>query len=56
MIRNDLNFVLENWNKDTCDLWEEIKTNDFFWNLMAYRHTLAKAADFATSERDLEIA
>ena len=32
-----------------------IKT-DFFWNLMAYRHTLKKASDFAKSEGESDLA
>jgi len=50
-----LEYVLESWNSDTCDLWEEIKANDLLWNLMAYHFTLKKAINFAKimDEEDL---
>lgn len=37
-------------------MWEEIQANNFFWNLMAYRHTLAKAEDFSNAEGDSDFA
>ncbi len=28
----DLEWVLENWFTDGCDLWEEVNSDDFYWN------------------------
>lgn len=30
-IKWDLDWVLNNWEADGCDLWEEVRSNDFFW-------------------------
>lgn len=46
-INYDLDWVVNNWQSDSCDLWEEVRSSDIFWNLMAFRYTLKSAADFA---------
>jgi len=46
-IRFDLEWVNTNWGSDGCDLWEEIRSKDFFWNRMAFRYALQMASDFA---------
>ena len=56
IIKTDLDYVVNNLKSQGCDLWEEIRSNDFFWNLMAYRHTLKKASDFAKSEGESDLA
>jgi glucoamylase len=38
-IKHDLEYVANNWTSNTCDLWEEIMSTDFFWN----RHTMRKS-------------
>jgi glucoamylase len=35
LMKNDLDWVMENWKSDGCDLWEEIHSDDFFWNKMS---------------------
>jgi len=47
VINWDLAWVVDNWSQDSCDLWEEIRSNDIFWNVMSFRFTLFHAADFA---------
>ena len=42
----DLAWVLDNWKSEGCDLWEEVKSNDFYFNRMAYVYSLNVAADF----------
>jgi hypothetical protein len=41
-----LEWVLENWSTEGCDLWEEVRSNDFYFNRMAYLYSLNVAADF----------
>jgi len=31
-IKFDLDFVIKSWSSNSCDLWEEIRANDLFWN------------------------
>jgi GH15 family glucan-1,4-alpha-glucosidase len=38
--------VLENWQSEGCDLWEEVRSTDFYFNRMAYVYSLNVAADF----------
>jgi glucoamylase len=40
IIKYDLEWVLTNWQSDGCDLWEEVRSNDFFWNRAGYVYTL----------------
>jgi hypothetical protein len=47
LMKNDLDWVMENWESDGCDLWEEIHSSDFFWNKMSQVYSLWGAADFA---------
>jgi hypothetical protein len=47
VINYDLQWVVDNWTSDSCDLWEEVRSSDIFWNLMAFRYTLQAAASFA---------
>lgn len=44
-IKNDLDWILANWQGDGCDLWEEVRSNDFFWNRGAYVYTLSLCAE-----------
>lgn len=56
LIKTDLDFLLHHWAESTCDLWEEIQSPDLFWNLMAYRHTLDKASQFASDNGEKDLA
>eukprot|EP01064_Diplonema_japonicum_P019245 TRINITY_DN2793_c0_g1_i2.p1 TRINITY_DN2793_c0_g1~~TRINITY_DN2793_c0_g1_i2.p1 ORF type:complete len:514 (+),score=174.76 TRINITY_DN2793_c0_g1_i2:80-1543(+) len=48
LIKTDLGWVVNNWQSNGCDLWEEVQSTDFFWNRMAYVHALNEAAAFFT--------
>lgn len=37
-----------------CDLWEEVQSNDFYWNRMAFVYSLHAAADFADALGEAE--
>jgi glucoamylase len=56
LIKTDLNFLLEHWTDSTCDLWEEIQSDNLFWNLMGYRHTLSRASQFARLNGETALA
>ncbi len=43
----DLEWVLENWDTEGCDLWEEVRSDDFYFNRMAYVYSLNEVAKFA---------
>jgi len=45
-LKFDLEWVLENWESEGCDLWEEVRSADFYFNRMAYVYSLNIAADF----------
>merc|ERR1719348_663699 len=47
LVSFDLEWVTGHWREEGCDLWEEVRSDDFFWNRMAYIHCLNQAADFA---------
>lgn len=51
-IKFDLDYVVDNWNQPTCDLWEEIRVNDLFWNRLTSRHALKLGAALAASYGD----
>lgn len=46
-IKYDLDYVVDNWSGPTCDLWEEIRVNDLFWNRITTRKALLAGAAFA---------
>lgn len=39
-IRFDLEWIFSNWASNGCDLWEEVRSSDFFWNRASYVYTL----------------
>jgi len=47
LIEYDLDWVLTGWPETGCDLWEEVRSDDFFWNRMAFIYCLGVAADFS---------
>merc|ERR1719244_210664 len=47
LVSFDLEWVTTNWESQGCDLWEEVRSDDFFFNRMAYIYSLNQAADFA---------
>lgn len=44
LIKYDLDWVHSNWQQDGCDLWEEVHSNDFFWNRMSFYYALDTAS------------
>lgn len=40
LIKYDMEWIHVNWKQDGCDLWEEVHSNDFFWNRMAYYYSM----------------
>lgn len=58
LIKNDLNWLVSNWEMNTCDLWEEVRCTDFFFNRYTMRKglldaiTLSKKLDLS-SEADI---
>ena len=47
LISFDLEWVQTGWETEGCDLWEEVRSSDFYFNRMAYVYSLNIAADFA---------
>ena len=52
LIQVDLDWQAANWQADGCDLWEEIRSDDFFWNRYTQRAALTKGAAFAKAQGD----
>ncbi|KAF8530546.1 glucoamylase [Hysterangium stoloniferum] len=48
IIQNDLNYVQNNWNQSTFDLWEELDSSSFFTTAVQHR-SLREGAAFATA-------
>lgn len=55
-IKMDLDWVAEKYNTDGCDLWEEVKSKDFFWNRFTMRKALIQGAKFAQQMQDADRA
>ena len=51
-IKFDLDWVAQNWQQNGCDLWEEVQSNDFFWNRFNFHRALVLGAQFASSMGD----
>lgn len=51
-IQKELDWVNNGWNSNTCDLWEEVQSSDFFWNRYTMRKSLKLGSDFAKSMGD----
>lgn len=51
-IKHDLEWVTQNWDSSGCDLWEEVQSNDFFWNRFTMYKALTVGATFATAMGD----
>jgi len=47
IVSYDLEWVLENWFTEGCDLWEEVRSDNFYFNRMAYIYSLNEVAKFA---------
>jgi glucoamylase len=55
-IKYDLDYVVSSWNANTCDLWEEVQSTDFFWDRFNQRRALLVGADFASRMGDSDSA
>jgi glucoamylase len=51
-IQTDLDWVAANWESNGCDLWEEIRSTDFFWNRFTMRAAMIMGASFAKAQGD----
>lgn len=51
-IRCDMDWLLDNWASSGCDLWEELRSSDLFWNRYVTRKAAFMAADFASQLGD----
>jgi glucoamylase len=56
IIKKDLDWVLSNWQSDGCDLWEEVRSNDFFWGRSAYVYSLNLCESFFNKVGDSSYA
>jgi len=57
LVKQNLDWVADNYDSETCDLWEEVKSTDFFWNRYTMRKALLQGAEFAkTAGKDAERA
>jgi glucoamylase len=52
LIQIDLDWQAANWQATGCDLWEEVRSDDFFWNRYTMRAALTIGSDFAKSQGD----
>jgi len=52
LIQTDLDWLSKNWQLEGCDLWEEIRSDDFFWNRFTMRAALSLGATFAQAQGD----
>jgi glucoamylase len=55
-IKYDLDWVAQNWQSNGCDLWEEVQSNDFFWNRYNFRYGLTVGAKVASKLGDTTTA
>jgi len=47
LVEHDLEWVTQNWDSEGCDLWEEVRSKNFYFNRAGYIYSLNIAADFA---------
>jgi glucoamylase len=51
-IKYDLDYIVDGYDDETCDLWEEVTSSDFFWNRITMRRALIHGAKLATKMGD----
>jgi glucoamylase len=51
-IKHDLDWVVDGYNTNTCDLWEEVQSSDFFWNKVTMKKALYEGVIFAKAMGD----
>jgi glucoamylase len=47
IIKYNLDYIFYGYNSATCDLWEEIVSNDFFWNKVTMAKALSLGSELA---------
>lgn len=53
VIKYDLDWIADGgYLNNSCDLWEEVRSDDFFWNKFTMRKALTMGAAFATKMGD----
>jgi glucoamylase len=55
-IKYDLDWVVNGWSSNGCDLWEEVQSNDFFWNRITSKYALLTGSGFASNFGDASSA
>jgi len=48
LVKMQLDWVAANYTTNGCDLWEEVQSNDFFWNRFTMRKALILGSTFAS--------
>ncbi len=56
MVKYDLEWIFGNWQSEGCDLWEEVRSKDFFWNRMSYVYTFKQCESVFTQLGDSSYA
>ena len=51
-IKFDLDWVVAGWASSTCDLWEELTSDDLFWNRVTMKKAMLEGAAFAAAMGD----
>jgi len=55
-VQKQLDWTAKNYASTGCDLWEEIQSNDFFWNRYTVRKALLMGSKFAAAQNDSDRA
>lgn len=55
-IKYDLDYVVSGYNSNTCDLWEEIRDPNFFWNRITMKKAMILGSQFASQMGDASAA
>jgi glucoamylase len=55
-VKWDLDYVVDGWDSNTCDLWEEVRSSDFFWNRVTMKKAMITGAAFAEQMGDSKSA
>jgi glucoamylase len=51
-IKRDLDYIVSGFGSSTCDLWEEIRSTNLFWNRLSMKKAMGMGADFAATMGD----
>lgn len=55
-IKRDLDYIISGFSSSTCDLWEEIRSSNLFWNRLTMKKAMGMGADFASLMGDTNSA